>query len=107
MMIPLQTTGIGCLPNNGGWQCFVESTLGTLGGQAMAAFIIGGILMLSIYMASGYHPAPPAILAFVLGGILIPALPGQYQAVGTTIMLMGLVVGVWAILKNYTLEVGR
>ena len=107
--IPLQATDIGCLTSSGdGWGCFTDSLVAAFFGEpTILGVIMGSLLILGLYIGSGYHPAPPSIGTMLIGGVMIPWLPVQYHAMAQTVMLMGFVTGLWLWYKNYVMEVGR
>ena len=104
----MQATDISCLTSTGdGYQCMIEALVTATGGEVAFGFLIGGFTILILYVASSYHPAPPAVGTLLLGGILVPALPAQYRATAQVVMLMGFIAGVFVMLRRYSLEVGR
>ena len=101
-------TDIGCLTNTGdGLQCALDAIALAFGGDIVFGFVVGGVAILALYIASSYHPAPPTIGTMLFGGMLIPALPAQYEQVGLVVMLMGFIAGFFVVLRRYVLEVGR
>lgn len=107
MRLPLQTN-ISCLnETSDGYSCMLDAYTGAAGGEAMFTLIVGGFVLLVFYVGSDYHPGPVSVATLLLGGILIPALPPQYGSVGGTVVLLGFILGVWAIIRTFFLEVGR
>lgn len=101
-------TEIGCLTGGDAWGCMVDAFVAaTFGMPTVLGAIVGPILILGLYVASGYHPAPPSLGTMLIGGILLEWLPAQYHRAALTVMLFGFIAGIWFILKNYTMEVGR
>jgi hypothetical protein len=101
-------TDIDCLANSGdGLQCALDSIAAAFGSDIVFGFVVGSAAILGLYIASSYHPAPPTIGTMLFGGMLIPALPAQYQRIGMVVMLMGLIAGIFVTLRRYVLEVGR
>lgn len=104
----MSATDIGCLRNSGdGWQCFLDATVAAFGSDALMGFVVGSMLILSLYIASSYHPAPPSIGTMLIAGVMIPLLPAHYRGMAQVVMLMGFIVGVYVFLRRYVLEVGR
>lgn len=110
-MIPadavLQVTNTSCLMEEGGYNCMLQSVVAAFGGELVAGFVLGSVVVLALYIASSYHPAPPSIGTMLLGGLLIPFLPAQYQGMAQVVILMGFIIGVWVFLRRYAMEVGR
>jgi hypothetical protein len=104
----LQSDSVSCLQNTGdGAQCMFDALAASAGGQATFTFIVGGALLLALFLGSDYEPAPVAGAVVLLGGLLVSGLPGQYQGIAQTVVLLGLFAGVWAVGKRYFLQVGR
>lgn len=104
----MSATNVSCLvTTNDAYGCMVSATINAFGSQVLLGFVVGSMAILALYVASSYHPAPPAIGTMLLGGLLIPLLPGQYRTMAQVVMLMGFVVGVFVFLRRYVLEVGR
>jgi len=107
LLFALQTN-MSCLnATNDGYACMIDAYTRSAGGPNVLTFLVGGVLLLSLYLGSDYHPAPVAVGTMLLGGILVPSLPAQYASMGVTIILLGFILGVWAIIRTYFLEVGR
>lgn len=101
-------TDIQCLVDTqDAYGCMIDSAFAAFGSDAVLGFVVGGMLVLSFYIGSNYHPAPPAIGTMLIGGLMIPFLPAQYRSMAEVVMLLGFIVGVFVFLRRYTLEVGR
>lgn len=101
-------TDIGCLQQTqDGYRCMLDAMVAAFGGEAVMGLVVGGLTILALYIGSSYHPAPPSIGTMLLGGLMVPALPRQYQTTAQVVMLMGLIAGIWVMLRRYSLEVGR
>jgi len=104
----LQSSSTQCLQNSGdGAQCLFDALASAGGGQATFTLLVGGGLLLGLFLGSDYEPAPVAAAVVLLGGLLVGGLPGQYQGMAQTVVLLGLLAGVWALGKRYFLQVGR
>lgn len=110
---PAQATDVQCIKDaagntpTGGAECMFQAFGVAFGGEATFTFVVGGGLLLSLLMGADYDPAPVAVGTMLLGGILVPNLPAQFQSMAITVMILGFIVGVWAIGKRYFMEVGR
>lgn len=104
----MSATNISCLTDtNDGYGCMLDSMVAAFGSPEVMGFVVGCCTILGLYVASSYHPAPPSIGTMLFGGLLIPALPPHYQGLAQVVMLLGLIVGIWVVLRRYVLEVGR
>jgi len=83
----------------------LEWSLGELGaafgGPEVFAFLAGGVLLLSFYIASNGGLAAPATLTALVGGVLIASLPAQYQSMGQVVIFLGLVAALLAGFRTY------
>jgi len=107
LLFRLQTNETCLTETNDGYQCMVDAYTRSAGGQELFTLLVGGILLLAFYIGSDYHPAPVAVGTMLLGGLFVPVLPAQYASMGLTVMLLGFILGVWAIIRTFFLEVGR
>jgi hypothetical protein len=71
------------------------------GGPEVFAFLAGGVLLLSFYIASNGGLAAPATLTALVGGVLIASLPAGYQSMGQVIIFLGLVAALLAGFRKY------
>lgn len=86
-------------------RCAVEEYRSPIG-NALFGLIIGGIVMLPMYVASDGSLGVTAVITTLLGGALVPMLPGAYQGIALTIMLLGLVGSVFAVGVKYVARGG-
>lgn len=99
-MLPLQ---LGCYTDNpqGMLECALSDLAGAVGGQAMFALLGGGTVIFAYYKASGGSLATPSVMLFLLGGLMIPSLPANFQVMAQVLMFLGLVGAVLAGLDKY------
>lgn len=108
MMWTLLQANASCLTDSGdGASCMFGAFASATNGAGVFTLMVGGGLLLAFYLASDYSPAPVAVGTMLLGGILIPNLPAQYASIGSNIILLGFILGAWAIIRSYFLQVGR
>ena len=88
------------------WACFVADLGAAAGGELNFGLLVGGVLMLVFYIAGDGDIATPAILMILLSGIITPVLPGGLRQMAIGLMLMGIVVGGFAVARRYVLQVG-
>jgi len=97
-----------------GFECYVDSERSMFSclfgsytqpiGESLVGLIVGGMVLLGLYVASDGDLAVPAVVTTLFGGILVGALPGSYQSIAEVIMFLGLVAGVFAVLVRYLVE---
>jgi hypothetical protein len=105
-MIPVQTTEVQCYSTGDMWACMVADLAAATGGELNFGLVVGGMLMLAMYIAGDGEIATPAVLMLLLGGILTPILPGGVRQVATGLMLMAVVGGAFVVARRYVLQVG-
>lgn len=100
MMIPLQ---LACYTNNpqGMLTCALSDLAGAVGGESMFALLGGGLIIGTYYLASGGSLATPSVMVFLLGALMIPSLPVQYQGMAQVLMFLGIVGAILAGLDKY------
>jgi hypothetical protein len=97
-----------------GFECYVDSDQSMFGclfgtytdsiGEELVGLLVGGMVMLGLYVASDGDLAVPAVVTTLFGGILIGALPGSYQDAAQVIMFLGLAAAIFGLLKVYLVE---
>lgn len=104
-MMELLQSDLSCYVSQGDrLQCAFTDFAAATSGEAVFGLLLGGSLLASFYVASDGSIAVPAVLLTLLGGVLIPILPGQLAGIAGTIIIMGLAAGIFAGLRRYTLE---
>lgn len=72
-----------------------------VGGDANFGLLVGGVLLLSFYIASNGGLATPATATALVGGIMIPALPPGFGRIAQVIIVLGLMAAIMAGLEKY------
>jgi len=95
----------------GGIRSFFDATIsdltGALGGWGMFGLLIGGAVLYVSWEASPTRSmALPSALTVLLGGALIPNLPGNYRGLAWAIIVVGLAAGFVAVGKKYVMSGG-
>jgi hypothetical protein len=76
------------------------------GGEALFGILVGGAILLAFYIGGDRDLATPTVLTILLGSVLIPMLPGQYQQIGLSVIIVGIAAGIMAIANRYVLRLG-
>jgi len=98
--------GFECYQAGDMYACMIADMVGSLSGSVTFGLIFGGFILLALYIAGNGEIATVSIMTILLGGILVPALPGTYRTAAYSIMFAGMFVGLWAVVRRYVLEVG-
>lgn len=81
--------------------CALADITGAFGGQGMFGLFLAGLTFVVGYYSSDGDLVTPSIVLLLLGGILVPSLPSQYQTLALTLMFAGGVVAVMQLLGKY------
>lgn len=88
----------------GDWMsCLFDPVTATTTEAGFGVFV-GGITLVALYVAGGGGIATPAVILILLGGVLIPLLPGAYVGIAQGIVIIGVFGGVMAVARRYVLS---
>lgn len=96
--------GLPCFWDTKDWLTCTLDLLTYQIGEPIFALLIGGFVMASFWLAGGRNMAVPSVIIIGAGGFLIPTLPGQYTAVGTSLVVIGIAAAVMSVGKRYVLN---
>lgn len=102
-MITLQTE-LSCYTDGGMLACVLGDLAAAVGGQGQFGVLVGGVFLLSVWLAGDGDIATPAVMTVLAGGLLIPILPPSYASIARTIAFVGLVGALLAAGEKYVLE---
>jgi len=100
------TTDFACYQDGGMLSCMIDDMGAAFGGPTAFGLIVGGAIILALYVASDFDPAAPTVGTILIGGMLIPALPPGFQSIGLSIMALGAIMGLFVAARRYVLQVG-
>jgi len=96
---------LDCYLDGQGWlQCALDQMVAATGGEGVFGLLVGSTLLLTFYIVSGGRLATASTLTVLIGTIMVPSLPSQYQTVAVTIMFLGLFGGLLKLAERYVLE---
>lgn len=107
--IPLQNAALDCyVAGTEGdlMTCVADDLALAVGGQGVLGLLIGGVVILALYIAGNGHPGPPVIVTVLLGAVLVPVLPAQFTATAYAIVVLGIAFGVMAAARTHVLHGG-
>jgi hypothetical protein len=84
---------------------FLEPIFGpysALLGEPLLGSILGGSIILGFYISTD-NIIMPSVVTLLLGGVLLPVLPGSLINVARTIIILGLATGFLAVARRYLL----
>jgi hypothetical protein len=109
MTVPQQSVdnvGDACYFGDEPLTCIIDQYTVAFGSDALFGLLIGVVLFMSLYFAGDGDMATPTVALILLGGVLIPTLPGSYAQIGMSIVTIGLAVALWQVIKRYVLSAG-
>jgi|APHM01.1.fsa_nt_gi hypothetical protein len=74
------------------------------GGEATFGVIVGGSIILSMWIAGDGDLSMPSVITVLFGGLMFPLLPPAYLTIARVVTFIGLTAGVLAAGEKYYLE---
>lgn len=97
---------LGCGTNDLA-RCMFRDFANAFGGEPTFGVFVGGVVMISLWIASPRQSiAAPAALTILLGSLLFPVLPGSYQEFAWTFIVIGLAAALLSVARRYVLDPG-
>jgi len=81
--------------------CALEDITAAFGGQGLFGLAVASLVFVGGYTVTDGDIVTPGVVLLLLGGILVPSLPGQYQTLALTLMFAGAVGAVMQLLEKY------
>jgi hypothetical protein len=81
--------------------CAFGDMSASFGGQGVFGLAVAALVFIGGYNTGDGDIVLPSVVLLLLGGILIPALPSQYQMLAMTLMFAGAVGAVMKLLGKY------
>lgn len=86
--------------------CAMSDLAGAFGGQGVFGLTVSALVFIGGYFITDGDIVTPAVVLMLIGGMLVPALPGQYQTLAVTLMFAGGVGAVMQLLDKYVFSAG-
>jgi hypothetical protein len=100
-MMPLQVD-LGQF-GSGDWQGGIFDAIVALVGEGVFAVLIGGAVIVAFYFAGDQELATPFVATTILGALMFPILPGNFQGIAWAVVFIGLTGGFFAVMRRYVL----
>lgn len=81
--------------------CVLPDLVGAAGGEALFGILVGGTAMFVLWWAADGDAGVPATVAILSASLMLSVLPAQFRTIATTIMLLGLAAGIFAVAQRY------
>jgi len=86
---------------SGDWHSALFDPVPGLIGEGLFAVFVVGVLVLSFYVAGDSSIAAPTVLGMLLAALALPLLPGMYASWLQAIVIIGMTVAVWRIIRQW------
>jgi len=84
--------------------CAIDTMVGALGGPAIFGLLVGGAIIISLFLAGDGNITTPAVVLVLIGGVTFPLLVGNYAGIARSFAFLGLVAAIFAVMRKYVLE---
>jgi len=85
-------------------QAALDDLVFAAGGEAIFGLLVGGVLILALWIAGDGDLATPATITVLVGGVLFPILSGDYLNIARVVAFLGLAGVILATIEKYYLE---
>jgi hypothetical protein len=102
--IQIETTGSCLVGSTDLFGCAMDTIVGAFGGPGVFGLLVGGVLILALFLAGNGNITTPAVVLVLIGGVTFPLLTGSYGAIARSFTFLALAAAVFAVLRRYVLE---
>lgn len=88
---------------SGDWEAALFDGITGLIGEGAFGLLIGSVLIISFWLAGDRGLAAPAIVTTLLGAMMFPILPANFQGIAWTVVFIGITGAVFSVMKRYVL----
>lgn len=88
---------------SGDWETAVFGPIVDLIGEGAFAVLIGSVLIVSFWLAGDRDLAAPSIVTILLGALMFPLLPGNFQGIAWAVVFIGVTGAFFAVMRRYVL----
>jgi len=86
---------------------FPQIGAGTGGSQALFGLLLGAGIVIPMWLADPESRiAAPTVLLILIGGALLPALPGNMRGAAWTLIILGMTAAIGVLAKRFILNPG-
>jgi len=101
-MISLQPQ-LSCYTDGDMLSCALEDLVASVGGEPQFGLLVGGVLILSLWIAGDGDLATPAVVTTLIGGLLFPILSPTFATIAQTIAFLGLVAALLSAFETFVI----
>jgi len=91
----LNETAVGCFAEGSSGDltgCVLEGVFNAGPSPEIMGFLLGSMLLTSLYLAGDGTVVVPAVAMILFGSILVPLLPGQFRGLAYMVVVIGITV---------------
>ena|SRR6056297_1620575 len=83
-------------------QCVVDGVFGAAPAPGLMGLVLAGTLVTSLYIAGDGSIVVPAVVTILVGSVLVPVLPPQFQTLAYTVVVIGITAAAFAAYTRFT-----
>jgi hypothetical protein len=83
-------------------QCVVDSVFSAGPAPGLMGLVMGATVLSSLYVAGDGSISVPAVVTILLGAVLIPVLPAQFETLAYTVVVIGVATAIFAAYTRFT-----
>jgi len=104
-MTNLSDSAVGCWAQGAQgdlFQCALDGLFGAGPSPGVFGLVVAGTLVTSLYIAGDGTIVVPAVVTILLGAVMVPILPPQFQLFAYSIVALGIVAAGLAVWTRFT-----
>jgi len=84
--------------------CLVDGAFGAGPAPSLMGLLMGGTLLMSLYIAGDGDLIVPSVVTILLGGAMVPVLPPQFVPLAYSFLVLGVAATIFGVWIRYTEE---
>jgi len=102
----MQSISNSCYFGGDALDCLLSQLTAAFGGPALFGLLLGGVIFVTFYIASDGDLATPTVALVLIGTVIIPMVPEQFQQIAYGVVVLGLAGAIWGVLQQYVFSGG-
>lgn len=100
----MQSINDSCYFGGDALNCLLEQLVSAFGGEALFGVLAAAVIFTVFYIASEGDLATPTVALILTGTVFVGMLPGRYNTIAYSVVVIGLAAAVWQVAKQYVLS---
>jgi len=85
-----------------GW--LLDTLTSAFGGPGLFGLFLGALLFVVLYVAADGNLTVPTVALVLTGTVTVSMVPGQYQQLAVSVVVIGVAAALWQAAQRYVLE---